>query len=282
LVIEGKITELGRDPQNVQVSLPKDKDDKTLTLSDYEGVFLTVNPESEGEHTDGVEETHTRESSRSPEPSGTDELELIHNERDELQAAVHDLTLEKADLQEQLQVMQQALESSKTRVKEIWKMSCEQIEDHEKTSIAKDREIAELKLRLAAQTADRHCSAISSPDDSVTGVLKVMRQLRGGKAPPIEIFSGENTGICLDDWLPSLQRASNWNNWTEDEQLIQFAGHLKGRALAEWNLLSPDEISTVEVAARSMRERLDPCSKVMAGQDFRRTTQRDGEPVSDD
>jgi len=30
-----------------------------------------------------------------------------------------------------------------------------------------------------------------------------------------------------------------------------------------------------------MRERLDPCSKVMAGQDFRRTTQRDGEPVSD-
>jgi len=78
-----------------------------------------------------------------------------------------------------------------------------------------------------------------------------------------------------------LQRAANWNNWTEDEQLIQFAGHLKGRALAEWNLLSPDEISTVEVAARSMREHLDPCSKVMAGQDFRRTTQRDGEPVSD-
>ena len=30
-----------------------------------------------------------------------------------------------------------------------------------------------------------------------------------------------------------------------------------------------------------MRERLDPCSKVMAGQDFWRTMQRDGEAVSD-
>jgi len=80
-------------------------------------VFLTVNAESEGEHTDGIEETRTRESSRSSESSGTDELELIRNERDELQAAVHALTLEKANLQEQLQVMQQALESSKRRVK---------------------------------------------------------------------------------------------------------------------------------------------------------------------
>ena len=78
-----------------------------------------------------------------------------------------------------------------------------------------------------------------------------------------------------------MQRASNWNNWTGEEQLLQFAGHLKGRALAEWNLLSPEEIHTVEVAARSLRERLDPCSKVMAGQDFQQTMQRDGEAVSD-
>jgi len=52
-------------------------------------------------------------------------------------------------------------------------MSCEQIEDHEETSVAKDREIAELKLRLAAQTVDRPSSPISSPDDSVIGVPKV-------------------------------------------------------------------------------------------------------------
>jgi len=95
------------------------------------------------------------------------------------------------------------------------------------------------------------------------------------------MFSGKNTGIRLDDWLPSLQRAANLNGWTGEEQLIQFAGHLKGRALAEWNLLTAEETCTVEEAAKSMRDRLDPCSKVMAGQDFRRTMQRDGESVSD-
>jgi len=63
------------------------------------------------------------------------------------------------------------------------------------------------------------------------------------------------------------QCAANWNNWTEEEQLIQFAGHLKGRALAEWDLLLPGEICSVEVAAKSIRECVDPCSKVMAGQD---------------
>ena len=40
------------------------------------------------------------------------------------------------------------------------------------------------------------------------------QQRRRGKAPPIEMFSGEDLGIRLDDWLPSLQRAANWNNWT--------------------------------------------------------------------
>ena len=91
-----------------------------------------------------------------------------------------------------------------------------------------------------------------------------------------------NTGIHLHNWLPSLQPAANWNGWTEEEQLIQFAGHLKGRALAEWNLLTAEETRTVEEAAKSMRDRLDPCSKVMAGQDFRRTMQGDGECVSVD
>ena len=45
----------------------------------------------------------------------------------------------------------------------------------------------------------------------------------------MEMFSGENPGTRLDDWLPSLQHAANWNDWTEEEELMQLAGHLKGR-----------------------------------------------------
>ena len=42
-------------------------------------------------------------------------------------------------------------------------------------------------------------------------------------------------------WKPSLERASLWNAWSEEEQMIQLAGYLRGRALQEWNLLRPDQ-----------------------------------------
>ena len=32
-----------------------------------------------------------------------------------------------------------------------------------------------------------------------------------GKAPPVNEFSGEDLECLLDDWLPSLNRASFWN-----------------------------------------------------------------------
>ena len=57
----------------------------------------------------------------------------------------------------------------------------------------------------------------------------------------------------LDDWLPSLERASQWNKWTEEERLIQFAGHLCGWALQEWNLLSDNERATFDTAVKSLR-----------------------------
>ena len=162
LIIEGKITDLGRDPRNIQGLLSKDKDDRTLRLSDHKGVFLTVNPESEGEHSGSVEESRDHKSSESSEPTEANELEIIRNERDELQATVHTLTQEKADLQEQLQALQQALEANRTRVKDIWKISCEQVEKFKETSTAKDREIAGLKLRLEVRSVDRGLSNYSS------------------------------------------------------------------------------------------------------------------------
>ena len=35
-----------------------------------------------------------------------------------------------------------------------------------------------------------------------------------GKAPPVSEFTGENPDCTLDDWLPSLERASAWNSWS--------------------------------------------------------------------
>jgi len=108
-------------------------------------------------------------------------------------------------------------------------MSCEQVEEFEETTAAKDQEIADLKLRLAGQTAERRSSPTLSVDSSIAELMphtSTTRQMRRGRAPPVEMFSGENPGTHLDDWLPSLHCAANWNNWTEEEQLMQLAGHL--------------------------------------------------------
>ena len=51
-----------------------------------------------------------------------------------------------------------------------------------------------------------------------------------GKAPPVEAFTGDNTAVHWDEGLPTLERAATWNNWSEQEKLIQLAGHLRGKA----------------------------------------------------
>ena len=57
----------------------------------------------------------------------------------------------------------------------------------------------------------------------------------------MEPFSVEDKEITFDDWLPGLERAALWNGWTNAELLLQSAGHLRGRALQEWNLLQPQK-----------------------------------------
>ena len=55
----------------------------------------------------------------------------------------------------------------------------------------------------------------------------------GGGAP-----NGEREEITFEDWLPALQRAAEWS---DQETLIQLAGHFRGRALQEWTLLRTTE-----------------------------------------
>ena len=72
-----------------------------------------------------------------------------------------------------------------------------------------------------------------------------------------------------------------WNGWSEEDRLIQLAGHFKGRALQEWNLLHSDQRATFTHATEALRLRLDSVSKTAAAQDFWHTTQREVESVAD-
>jgi hypothetical protein len=72
-----------------------------------------------------------------------------------------------------------------------------------------------------------------------------------------------------------------WNGWSAEDKLLQFAGHLAGRALQEWNILGSDEKDTFSNAVEALRARLDPGSKTMAAQDFRHSAQLENEGVAD-
>ena len=92
------------------------------------------------------------------------------------------------------------------------------------------------------------------------------------------MFSGE---VIFEDWFPALQRAAMWNGWSVGEALLQLAGHLRGRALEEWNLMDKCEKKDLNSAADALRRRLEPSSKVLAAQDFRHASQKQEEPIAD-
>ena len=92
-----------------------------------------------------------------------------------------------------------------------------------------------------------------------------------GKAPPVDLFTGEDSEIRFDDWLPTLKRAATWNGWTKDEQLIQLAGYLCGRTLQEWNSIPPAERQTYQFSTAVLRMCLNPGRKMPAALDFRHT-----------
>ena len=75
-------------------------------------------------------------------------------------------------------------------------------------------------------------------------------------------------------YVPALKRASTWKGWMENGLMTQLAGHLRGRALQEWDLLSEIEKDTFESAVEALRKCLDHGGKVL-------TAQRHDESVSD-
>ena len=164
------------------------------------------------------------------------------------------------------------------------------------TAVAeKDDEILELKRKLAAaqsaRTPLRPESVISTPESvnstptSLSSPLRPVAPIfvpdslrpvpRRGKAPPVDSFSGEDECMRFEDWLPTLVRASTWNGWREDDTLIQLAGHLRGRALQEWNLVPVRERGSYEGAVSALQEKLDPGGRLLAVQDFRHAAQKD-------
>ena len=68
-----------------------------------------------------------------------------------LHQTVADITSERDALQVQLQKATAMHEIKKARIKELWRMSCRQVEEYDAMVVAKSNEITALKAQLAEQ-----------------------------------------------------------------------------------------------------------------------------------
>ena len=218
--------------------------------------------------------------------------------KDAMEKTSH-LESEVSSLTGRLEVEVTRNEALQKRVDELWKSSCSQMSQWDAQLTEKDEIIARLQAELArskhegsppssrfsispslgTSEEEEYVPPSFVPKVQVSSQSKQTRRV--GRAPPIDPFTGEEPTIRPDDWIPALERASKWNGWSAEEKLLQLAGHLRGRALEEWNLLSEQEASSYRLALANLRERLDPGSKVLAGQDFRHARQNEGELVSE-
>lgn len=261
-MIEGKLTEAHHDPLRTQVLLCTSERGACITLQDETGVFKEIELPA-------------------PEDPSLGNLPHEGGEEEDEPAIVVELRAEVERLTAELEVL-------KKRVRELWKLNCDQLAEMDDSLLQKD-EISRLKAevvrsRSPATSPSTH-SSVSDDPEPVLGVDSGWRTshlvVRRGKAPPVDPFTGEEAETWLDDWLPTLERAANWNDWMPGDLLIKLAGHLKGRTLQEWNLLPADERTTYKEAIAALRSRLDPGSKIMAAQDFRHASQEETEKVGD-
>ena len=192
--------------------------------------------------------------------------------------------------------LEDALKAESSKSKRLWVQKCKQLLAHESEVEEKDLEIARLWSKVEELTCgdtrhegretirpsfaseesghDHHPSRSSR---SSTAELSMQPQNtsrgRRSKAPPIDYFTGENPEVALEEWLPSLQRAAEWNEWSSEETLIQLAGHLKGQALQERNLLEDSNKIGWQEAAQVLQSRLEHGNRTMAAQEFRHLCQ---------
>ena len=138
---------------------------------------------------------------------------------------------------------------------------------HQPETVSDRRTQGDTRERPADESRLGRCG---TPTDTPASEGTVATPTHQGKAPP----SGVRTRMShsFEDWLPALQRVAAWNGWSNEEKLLQLAGHMRG-------LLQEFERETFDVAVGSLRTRLDLGSRAIAAQDFRHTAQRDQEPV---
>ena len=213
-MIEGKLSDIGLEPTNVQVIVEEGEDGAELvSLTDVLGVFLGPEPilYPRGEASGGGGAEDHREPD---EDEGADRTVISHLEEELAESRARN-----EELEARVSSVSGELSRVKARVDEIWKINCAQVAAFDETITAKDADIERLIARVAeleaslARASDvepprvathpspsPHSSPVPVPGrgtlvtaSTVPTVVPVApAPQRRGKAPPVSAFSGED------------------------------------------------------------------------------------------
>ena len=104
----------------------------------------------------------------------------------------------------ELEKTENEVQGVKKRLKEVWRMNCDQTISYDEELTAKDAEIAELKVKLSAAPATHrrsdHGDLVAASSDGLPRTASGAAGSRCGKAPPVDTFSGDDGVTRFDDW----------------------------------------------------------------------------------
>ena len=92
------------------------------------------------------------------------------------------------------------LEKEKERYRKLWSLNCAQLTEFDNAMLDKDKEIGQLKARLHRAEEEGTRASPSTPSEGETkSSLPTPSTHQSGRAPPVEMFSGEDSGNTLDN-----------------------------------------------------------------------------------
>ena len=161
--------------------------------------------------------------------------------RSELEAAKQKLAAFD-EMQGEVEALKKSLKQQTAKAKRFWTQKCEQLLAHEALIEEKDAEIATLKALRSGKVFSAS-DVIVDPantivDASILSEASTVSHGRRGKAPPVDAYTGSDPELRFDDWLPTLEQAAQWNNWSDNEKLMQLAGHLRGSSSRIWSFIN--------------------------------------------
>ena len=157
-MIDGKLSEQGRDPRDVQViqtEVEAETDTDTdavggvaIELRDSTGPFLTIDPDAETE----LDGDGGRETPRPTSPAAGIPREE-HLPRDDprvvdLQKQILELQERNASLTDEVSKLKTEIQGGKQKYRELWRLNCEQLREWDDMLVEKDAVIERLTSRV--------------------------------------------------------------------------------------------------------------------------------------